>query len=835
MEKYTKEDLLTKLKYLGIDKDEIPEYLKDFKPISFNTTRLNNDKVHRVFQFVPIDKIQILLTPCLRSDDIRDKYSKAVPLGRFFNPTGNEDDIERYATLLKIFNKLSIADVENVATIQKELEKTEPFRVKYNKDHLWQIYYSETDDSYFMLVCTKEETFAEFFYLLKKKIEFAENKRVKIAPKVFVPINYMNYSGEFLTRDEITDIENYLWLFTKNWPLIFEVYDKNRKMSLQVIGDTFVYKNVKSTYKVKLVNAEEAIKFYKLLKALFIMQTEIKDHFKFTTKIDSKNCLELYMGKIRVSYDNLEEFIRSEYLIATEEMKSQAENCNELEAKLSKLQKKSKNKEKEYLDKQKEISTYLEYKKTFFGKVKFFFKGTKVAKVKESIEEKIGADKSLENEKKAEIISAESFLKEKNYYTLEDLVTIYHVKEKNDRQIKNIMQDIKAINLKIENLTSKVKNATLYINEIDKHRKSIFDFWKFANKDEKLSLEMGNTENKNQDTMQIKKAFDLEMDFEKLGIEIDRLQRTRLSKEELDSLFIAKTNLLYILNMLRLNEMDKGALEIALYALKEEFNQNRLYIDTETFDIFGNIENDSRKLKYIGSKSHRENEKSKFKILNINRKIDIFDFTERLQSIVNYLQGAIPKMHSKYDMPLYKVVPITERINDKSFDIFNMDVENELENYQDNGEGALNLIKINFKENMPLLYYSNIAFFDNNSQTLPEGMDLSTNVLIDCQKFDFKQVSKTKFRTNNYFNEKDNLICPKSKDILVFEYDVELKKKEEKVNNENKNEDAENKKEEETKIDNNEEAKIEEKNQEHTETKDKHKKKAKEKNLKQED
>ena len=297
-EKYTEDDLLSKLKYLGINKEKIPEYLKDFSPISFNTTRLNNDKVHRVFQFVPIDKIQILLTPCLRGDDIKDKYSKAVPLGRFFNPAGNEEDIERFATLLKIFTKLSIPEVENVATIQKELEKTEPFRVKYNKDHLWQIYYSEATDSYFMLVCTKEETFAEFFYLLKKKIEFAENKRTKVAPRIFVPINYMNYSGEYLTRDEITDIENYLWLFTKNWPLIFEVYDKNRKMSLEVIGDTFVYKNVKSTYKIKLTNAEEAIKFYKLLKALFIMQTEIKDHFRFTTKIDSKNCLELYMGKI---------------------------------------------------------------------------------------------------------------------------------------------------------------------------------------------------------------------------------------------------------------------------------------------------------------------------------------------------------------------------------------------------------------------------------------------------------------------------------------------------------------------------------------------------------
>lgn len=787
MEKDTKEELLSKLEYLGLNTDEIPEYLKDFSPISFNLSRLNNnDRDHRVFQFVPIDKIQILLTPALRNDDIKDKYSKAVPLGRFFNPTGNEEDIERYATLLKIFSKLSIADVENVAIVQKKLEKTEPFRVKYNKDHLWQIYYSEATDSYFMLVCTKEETFAEFFYLLKKKIAFAENKRAKVVPKIFVPINYVNYSGEFLTRDEITDVENYLWLFTKNWPLIFEVYDKNRKMSLQIIGDTYVYNNVKSTYKMKLINPEEAIKFYKLLKALFIMQTEIKDHFEFTTKIDSKNGLELYMGKIRITYDSLEDFIKSEYLIALEEMKSQDENYKELAQKLTKLQKKANEKEKEYFEKQKEISTYLEYKKTFLGKVKFFLKGTKVTKSKETVEEKIAKDSDLEKEdKETKISNIEPFLKEKKYYTLEDLVTIYHVKEKNDRQIKNIIQDIKAIELKIENLTSKVKNAKLYINEIDKHRKSIFDFWKFANKDEKLALEKGDTTEKKQDMSPIKKAFDFEMDFEKLGIEIDRLQRTKLSKEELDSLFIAKTNLLYILNMLRLNEMDKNALELALYSLKEEFNKNRLYIESETFDIFGNVENDSRKLKYIGSRSHRENEKSKFKILNINKKIDVFDFTEKLQSIVNYLQGAIPKIQSKYDMPLYKVVPITERINEKCFDLYNIDVENELSNYQDNGEGALNLIKINFKEGMPLLYYSNISLYDNNSQTLPEGMNLSTNVLIDCQKFDFKQISKTKFRTNNYFNEKDNLIWPKSKDILVFEYEVSLKKdKEEKEDKE---------------------------------------------------
>ena len=45
-----------------------------------------------------------------------------------------------------------------------------------------------------------------------------------------------------------------------------------------------VYDDVKSSYKVKLTTREDAVKFYKLLKALFIMQTEIKNHFNFTTK-----------------------------------------------------------------------------------------------------------------------------------------------------------------------------------------------------------------------------------------------------------------------------------------------------------------------------------------------------------------------------------------------------------------------------------------------------------------------------------------------------------------------------------------------------------------------
>lgn len=768
-------DLQKKLDYLDLDLEDIPDDVTNFKPLNFSVSRLNNDKDHRIFRFVPIDQIDILITPSLRTDPLKDKYAKSLPLYKYIYPAEEEEDIERYTTFLKMLNSVTIPEIENIATTQKELEKKEPFKVKYNKDNMWQIYYSEATGRYFMLVCSKEKTFGEFFYLLKSKIEFA-NSRKRIAPKIYVPINAMNYSEEYLNRNEIADLENYLWLFTKDWALTFEVYDKNNKLSIQIIGETYVYDNVKSCYKVKLTNREDAIKFYKLLKALFILQTEIKDHFNFTTKIDSNNSLELYMGEKRLTYDILTDFIKTEFQIVEEEISVQNKKIQELESELEDLKVAVKAKEDEYLIKQKEISTYLEYKKTFIGKVKYFFKSPKI--LKKIREEQINTNEA-EKEKVSKNVNPDTLgvqFKDKKYYTIEDLVIIYGIFERGERKYKNLNQDLKALNLKLENIISKVKNANLYIEEIDKHRKSIFDFWKFSNKDEKLSLEMGDEEEKEENKKVLKRVFDYKTELDELGVKVDKIQRTKLSKEEMDSLFIAKTELLYLLNMLRENDLNKLALEDTLEELKEEFNSNRLYIDSETFDIFGNVDDDSRKLKYIGSRGHRENEKSKFKILNINKKIDVFDFTEKLQTIITYLEGATPKLTSEYDLSLYKVCQITEKVKEKSFDIYNIDVERALEEYDDDGEGALNLIKLNYKEGLPLLYYSNIIFFDNTNQTLPLGMDLSSSVFIDCKKLDFKLVQKNKFRTNKYFTESNNLVLPKSKDVFVYEYDVDLKK-----------------------------------------------------------
>ena len=781
MDKTGKNDLTQKLNYLGLDLQNIPDFLYDFKPLNFNLSRLNNDKDHKVFRFVPIDKIDILITPCLRSDSVREKYSKAFPLGSYLANEESQEGLERYTTFLKMLNDFSIAEVENVSNIQKEMKYTEPFRVRFNKEHLWHIYYSEATDRYFMMVCTKESPFAEFFYLLKKKIEIANNPKLS-DEKVFIPINYVNYSEKYLNRDELIDIENYLWLFTKNWPIIYEVYNKDNEMSIQIIGETFVYENVKSTYKIKLSSEEEAVKFFKTLKALFVMQSEIKEYFSFYTKINSKNALEIYHGNIKMEYENLAEFIKSEYSIAKVEIEEQNKACKKLTKELEEIRNETSNQELLYLQTQKEIGAFLECKKTFSGRMKYFFKSNKIKKkIKKEMEKEDEISKLIQIEKNDYSVDLEpmdTYMQNRDFYTIEDLVVIYSMLDKGKKEYQNLNQDIKAMKLKYENFNRKVKNAKDYLEEIDKHKKSFFDFWKFTKKDEILSLEQGESED-SKEQEQIRRVFDMEIDFENLGVKMDKLQRKKLSKEETNSIFAINSSLNSVINSLKKGKMDEKKIKSSFKKLKEDFNKNRLYIDEESFDIFGNILDDNIKPKYIGSRSHRENEKNLYKIMNINRNIDEFDFTEKLQSIINYTNGAVPKIQSKFDMPLYKLVQISEKLDENAFLVMNIDIENEFKIYEDKGEGALNLIKINYKENMPLLYYTNIILYDNTNQTLPEGMDLSTQVLVDTSRFNFKLVGQNKFRTNNYFRESDNLILPKSKDILVYEYDVELKKNKE--------------------------------------------------------
>ena len=759
----TKEDIKEKLNVLGLDLENLPTFLTETNPIIFNPSRLNNDKELKVYKYVPIKDIEIYCTTAHRDDPIKEKYSKSMPLGRFIEES--EHDSEKSAELLNAFERISDISIKRVALEQSKMADKIPFTVHYPKNQLWQIYYSADTDRYFMLVSLKEDTFDELFYLLKKKIE-AEKKDKN--EKVFVPISYVNYSEQYLSNKEINDIENYLWVFTKNWSLTYEVHDLDDKLTVQIVGETPIYDSLKTMYKIILRSKEEADEFYKLIKALFILQTELGSRYNFTTQINESNGIEFFYEGKKITYGDLPEFIKEKYIETEAEIKKFNQKSFKLEHKLKDLKAKLKKEEAEYFIKQKEISTYLECKKTFFGKVKYFF-SKKKNKPKEEIEE-------VENkEETKEPKPIQGYTDDKKYHTIDDLVTVQALYEKSERYVKDLTQDIKALELKIVNTKKKIENATLYIKEIDQHKKSLFDFWKFANKDEVLELDAGD-EIYDGDAQKIKKKFDYEYDFEDLGIAYDKLQRTKFSKQELDSIYVASTNVLPIINMLKNGDMDKEVIEEQLRSLKSEYftSSNSTLSSKVDFDIFGSMRDDPTQVKYLNNKSHRENEKDKFQILNINKKIDIFDFTEKLQLMTSSLNEAMHKIKFDYDMPIYKVGSINEKLHKTDFSVFNINAEREIESYDNKFETAVKLFKLNFKEGYPAVFLTNATYYDNTNNTLPNGMDVTSKVIIDADMFEYELVKKEKMKTNRYFNIPETLY-PRILTIYIEEYDVYLK------------------------------------------------------------
>lgn len=759
----TKEDIKEKLNILGLDLENLPEFLTETKPIIFNPSRLNNDKELKVYKYVPIKDIEIYCTTAHRDDSIKEKYSKSMPLGRFIEES--EHDSEKSAELLNLFERISDVSIKRVALEQSKMAEKIPFTVHFPKNQLWQIYYSADTDRYFMLVSVKEDTFDELYYLLKKKIEAEKNNKDE---RIFVPISYVNYSEKFLSNKEINDIENYLWVFTKNWSLTYEVYDLDDKLTIQIVGETPIYDSLKTMYKIILRSKEEAEEFYKLIKALFILQTELGNRYSFTTQINENNGIEFFYEGKKISYGDLPEFIKEKYIETEGEFKKFNQNSFKLENKLKELKIELKKEEAEYFIKQKEISTYLECKKTFFGKVKYFF-SKKKNKPKEEIEE-------VENkEETKEPKPIQGYTDDKKYHTIDDLVTVQALYEKSERYVKDLTQDIKAMKLRIVNTKKKIENATLYIQEIDQHKKSLFDFWKFANKDELLELDTGD-EIYEGDVQKIKKKFDFEYDFEDFGIAYDKLERTKFSKQELDSIYVASTNVLPIINMLKNGDMDKDVLEEQLRSLKSEYftSSNSTLSSKVDFDIFGSMKDDPTQVKYLNNKSHRENEKDKFQILNINKKIDIFDFTEKLQLITSSLNEAMHKIKFDYDMPIYKVASINEKLHKTDFNVLNINAEREIESYDNKFETAVKLFKLNFKEGYPAVFLTNATYYDNANNTLPNGMDVTSKVIIDADMFEYELVKKEKMKTNRYFNIPETLY-PRILTIYIEEYDVYLK------------------------------------------------------------
>ena len=756
------DNMKEKIEYLGLDLENIPSTIKNFKPIKYRIPKFYDEKQYKQYRYVSIKNIQILLSPTNRLDDIQDKYKQASPLIDYLD-NKNEDNFIKHTTFLNMLRKVKIEDIEKIEKEQENLNKKVPFKVKFEGNYLWQIYYSETTDQYFMLVPTEDSDYSTFFYLLKKQLEKGRTG------KVFVPVRNIEYSSTFLKKSQYEDLENYIWLFTKDWPLIYDVYDKTNKLSINIVGETEVYDKIKSPYKVKLGSLLQASQFYKLLKAMFILQTELPHYFEFKTNINRQGEIEFFVEDRKIEYSDIATWINGEYHLGEDKLDDVNKLIEEDKEKLENLKIEISTQEIEYLAKEKQISTFLECKKTFLGKFKYYFKYSAKGqknKIKNKKEETI----KIEEQPDEEMPTRKRRRRKKENYNIEEIVDLYKELETQENTLKNLVMDINSLKLKNKNMKKKIENATAFIDEIDSHKKSIFEFWKYSNKDEVATLPEGESEEINI-VKKITKVFDYEEDLEKLGKTMDKMQRKALSKEETNGIYLTTTDVIDILNKVKCNKFEIKDIESSLKEMKKQAAEQKSLSETDEFDIFGGISQDSTKVLKIKNKKHRELPKDKFNILEINKKTNHLTYKLTLENMVEDIQKAIEKVVVPQELPVYKAIP-AEELDDSKINVFNINPENEMKEVLKTDKNKINFYKINLKEGTNAVSYTNIIFYDNQNKTLPIGQDLSTKILIDVSKLELELKEKSTFKILEFENEKDDFSNINIKTISLFEYDL---------------------------------------------------------------
>ena len=741
------------LEYIGLNLENPPRELDTKNEVHMQSYSGSN--LYKVYDYISVHNLEVLITPLDRTAELKERYREAKTLEEYLKT----DNQKLKKTFMEILDLASVNEIKKIEELQEKLNKKIPDLVRYSENYLWQIYYSEQDNKYFMLFPANEGETSVLFYIIKKKLEKADTK-------IFVPINKLDYSGVILSKQEINDMENYIWLFTNEWPNIYEVCNKE----IYITGKTKIIDVFYSFYRNVYDSKEKAKGFYMLLKAMFILSTETNYQYTLKPYVNEKGELELkYNGEI-VNTSNLTEFIDKQTELKKENIKKLNTEIEKNKKILEELKEYVKEQNNIYVMQEKQIAMFLECKNSFFKKISYFFKSKKFTIPKTKIDIKI--DKiSKEEDSKIDVI---------NSYTIKELINVSLELNKIERKAKDLRADIRELQIKKENLSRKIKNASEYIAEIEKHKKSIFEFWKFTNKDAIPALEEGNINGDNANKNKILGVFNLEQDLDILGTKVDSLQRQKLTQNEMNVIFASQFCIDAINNI-----NDDKILEKNLNKLKakaEKVKEERKIED---------LLKDYKNIKTIKSREHRETERNEISILNINKSTTIEQFREILKRCKKTLNEALEKITSITQMPIYveysncnsvscdcnencsndlkkdseekerfiigEINPV-KLINSKNTN------ENEGENNNENKNKNINininkthnkiqLKKLQIKDNTHILYFSNIIFFENQNNTLPIGMDLSTKVLI-------------KIAENSSSKKKDIKIEDKEKEII---------------------------------------------------------------------
>lgn len=685
----------------------------------------DNSKIYKIYKKIDPSKVEILISNTDRTSDIKTRYNLSVPIQEYYKE--NKDEF------IALAEKTSKSKIEEIENEQKEFEKHIPYFIRYENNYIWQIYYSDIEDKYFMLFPANEGETESLFFMIKQKLT-GEFKNI------YVPICQVEYNPlVFKDKKKISDIENYMWIYTKSWPTTYEYTDEKGNVKLYIIGETILQENFKSKYRVEINDEKELNRYYTLLKALFIITTETKYTYRFDVQIALDGSVSFLYNKKEVNIDNLQQFVTKETAKQQNlkyEIKKQIEQDEKVLCKLKDIIARQ---TLMYSKQEKQIVMFMDCKKSFFKKVKFFFKGGKkfTKDDKEMLTEIKEAAENTKNEesKSNELNIDDTILESSTAFTIADFVSTTLETRKILNKQKDLKQDIKALRLKQTNMTRKIENAEKYIEEIEEHKKNIFEFWKFTNKDNLQSLDEGKGEEEKKEKKQ--KVFKFDDDLEDFCTNMDSIERKKLSIAECASVYVAK----YVLPAINstVTKSDTYTIQEVYEKIKEEYAP-----DKNLANIFGGITDDYTKVKMLNGKKHRESHRDLYQVLRFNETTSLEDFKERMREVSRYINEAYQKITVPYEMPLYY-----EKRN-KGYVIGNIDPYEILKD-----DNVDKIYKVYANEDTHAVFFTNIICYDNMNQTLPLGMDETkalimkvgenkkigecmVNILVEQDKFNIK-------------------------------------------------------------------------------------------------
>ena len=94
-----------KLEYIGLDLENIPEFLREFKPLNFRPLE-SYDEAYKVYKYIDIEEIQILITPTDRLTNLKEKYKLSASISEYLD-TEQEENIEKFVKFLELLKKLA--------------------------------------------------------------------------------------------------------------------------------------------------------------------------------------------------------------------------------------------------------------------------------------------------------------------------------------------------------------------------------------------------------------------------------------------------------------------------------------------------------------------------------------------------------------------------------------------------------------------------------------------------------------------------------------------------------------------------------------------------------